>query len=519
MIRKKIVGLGIVIMGLIIAFGSTSTSCRKKDEINTSSSFKLKFSTDTVSFDTIFTTVGSVTRWLTVYNTSDKEVVISNIGVAGGMNSWFKMNVDGLSGNEQFDVEIPANDSIRIFTKITIDPNDESTPFIVEDAINFHVNGNEQKVRLEAWGQNANYIVADQFIRQGTRKLKYKIVAKAGETVHWTNEKPYLIYGGYATIDSDAKLIIEEGTQVYCYTNAGIWSYWDGSLEINGTKENPVVIQGHRLSGSNKEKAGQWDRIWILDGNQDSKINYAIIKEGKFGVQAEYIPRTGNGYMISQNKLDITNTIIENNVGTNMILRSFQVNANNLISGAAGQGGIVIEGGGNYDFRQTTVYNEFGSIYKGSGSRNNNPSFYVNNFIGDLDDANHLQMPLTFLNGNSIISGSARDELNIVLSDKEDNIPTIGFLNCYIRSNEFKPENYPNVFTDCIFDKNNNPGLVGKTDQSMNGKGEDYYNPTEDGQIRNKGNEAIGASVPLDLRGNNRAVPKPDLGALEYVAE
>ncbi|MBN1199267.1 MAG: hypothetical protein JXA23_07940, partial [Bacteroidales bacterium] len=63
-IRKQLL---FVLLAAVITFFS---SC-KKDKIDTAPSSTLSFSTDTLFFDTVFTTIGSVTQRLVVYNTND----------------------------------------------------------------------------------------------------------------------------------------------------------------------------------------------------------------------------------------------------------------------------------------------------------------------------------------------------------------------------------------------------------------------------------------------------------------
>ena len=93
----------------------------------------LEFTTDTVMFDTVFATVGSTTHNFRVHNRNKKSIVISSITLAGGTASKFRMNVDGITGSQLFDVEIPANDSIFIFVEVTIDQSSGNLPFIVKD--------------------------------------------------------------------------------------------------------------------------------------------------------------------------------------------------------------------------------------------------------------------------------------------------------------------------------------------------------------------------------------------------
>src|SRR3989304_7063497 len=88
-------------------------SC-KKDAIITDPSAKLEFSTDTVIFDTVFTTIGSTTHFLKVYNRNNKKIIISSIWLAGGNSSRFRMNVDGMPATYVTDIEIPKKDSLYI---------------------------------------------------------------------------------------------------------------------------------------------------------------------------------------------------------------------------------------------------------------------------------------------------------------------------------------------------------------------------------------------------------------------
>ena len=85
------------------------SSCRK-DNITTNPSDKLAFSTDTLTFDTVFTTLGSTTLYFTVHNPNSQKISISNIHLSGGENSIFRLNIDGQAINQAANVEIPANE-------------------------------------------------------------------------------------------------------------------------------------------------------------------------------------------------------------------------------------------------------------------------------------------------------------------------------------------------------------------------------------------------------------------------
>ena len=61
MLKSKYILFFLLTVGLF-------ASCRKEEKLTRSTSAKLEFSVDTVIFDTVFTTIGSATKQLKVYN-------------------------------------------------------------------------------------------------------------------------------------------------------------------------------------------------------------------------------------------------------------------------------------------------------------------------------------------------------------------------------------------------------------------------------------------------------------------
>src|SRR5690606_20476304 len=51
-------------------------------------------------------------------------------------------------------------DSLLVLVEVTIDPADQHTPFLVKDSLVFQTNGNQQDVKLTAWGQDAHFLQA-----------------------------------------------------------------------------------------------------------------------------------------------------------------------------------------------------------------------------------------------------------------------------------------------------------------------------------------------------------------------
>jgi hypothetical protein len=252
----------VLIVGVVFAFGG----CRKQ-RITDDPAAKLAFSVDTVQFDTVFTTLGSTTQLVKVYNRNNDAVVIDEIRLEGGSSSNFRVNVDGSPGAVFNAIELRGGDSLWVFVEVTVDPNAQNAPFVIEDALRFQTNGNDQVVRLIAWGQNAFY---------HGRPGRFTVLP-CSET--WTAERPHVVFGIVA-VDEGCNLTIGSGTQVHCYAKSGIYVY-RGSLDVQGMKDNEVCFQGSRLEPSYDDVPGQWG------------IELAFDFEGDFGVETATVVRGG----------------------------------------------------------------------------------------------------------------------------------------------------------------------------------------------------------------------------------
>jgi hypothetical protein len=158
------------------------SSCRR-DEITTDSSAKIEFSTDTLLFDTVFTTIGSVTKIVKVYNNNAQAIQIASIDLDGGSQSQFRINVNGDNGTHFENVFLEAGDSLFIFVEVTVDPTNSNTPYVIEDQILFNTNGNNQVVQLAAWGQDA-------YFHGGTTQNELYVLPCGAI---WNNDKPHVI--------------------------------------------------------------------------------------------------------------------------------------------------------------------------------------------------------------------------------------------------------------------------------------------------------------------------------------
>lgn len=372
-------------------------SCRK-DDLITDNGAKLRFSTDSILFDTVFVTIGSVTKNIRVYNDHDQAIRISSIRLAGGNSSRFRMNVNGLPGRDFTNTEIRANDSLWIFVEVTVDPNSQLTPYVILDSIVFETNGNIQDVNLAAWGQNANFFVAQ---KRNPNLPPYVILdTNLNSTTTWNDQLPYVIYGGFLVVDSSTTLRITEGTKIHFSNNAGLWVYKGGTLEVTGTKDKPVIFQGLRREETFAEEPGQWDRIWINDGGLNS-IDHAIIKNAFIGIQTETISEP-----LMTESLKLTNTYIRNCSGYGMLAFNFKITGWNNIIANCGLFNLYLTYGGDYEFTNCTFANFWDFGQRGT------PAVFLNDHT---DDQN---VPFTKAEfNNCIISGNIDNELVLDMAD------------------------------------------------------------------------------------------------------
>ena len=475
---------------MLVLFLLAFASCRKENQINPDSNLKLTFSADTVLFDTVFTSLGSATHQLKIYNPYSDDLKISSIRLVGGEASPFRFNLDGENATEFYDKIIPANDSLFSFLRVTINPTEANTPFVVEDELEFVTNGNTQRIKLLAWGQNAIYIVGDKVTNAIAGK--YKIVADSLQTTVWTPERPYVIYG-YALINSYGTLKIEAGTKVHCHQNSGIISWSDGQLIIDGTAENPVVIQGDRLESYYNDTPGQWDQIMLLDGRAgaDHRISHAIIRNGFIGINCQ------SALKVTECALRIDNTVIENQSGYGLYSILYAVEAKNFTIANCGTSNVWAFGG-DYRFVHGTIAN-----YWNGNDHKSCTAMTLLNCAKDGQTQEIFYYPFNMELGNCIVYGAQKDELVTHFGPDADS--TFHFDHCLV-----KTEKYANAtagFSHCLF--NLEPYFA---DYQRN----NLHIDSIASPVIGVGNPLFGNEVPHDLDGVSR-VGSPDLGAYQYV--
>ena len=385
---------------LVIGIYLTMTACRK-EQFTTNAADSVTVNTDTLWFDTVFTRakIGvplSVNKQIIVKNPSKKSIR-TRITLAGGAQSHFRLNVDGEPGHTFQNVEIFPEDSVFLFVEVHPDPNNNSpdfNPLIIRDSLLFNTNGNESKTILIGWGQDAHYIFRDSIETDTT----------------WRDTKLPIVVYGYCYVKPDVQLTIEKGVQVHFAPSS--WLFVEGKLDIKGSKEEPVLMQGDRLQPEWEERAGQWGGIWISYPSYGSTIEHATIKNGTVGVYCDSTPGLEGERNVTLRKTMIRNMSFDGISGKGSTLY-----AENCVSTNCGRFTFLGNEGGDYTLIHNTFYTG------GRDFSRQNPTFaYLSTRRDPLTNAILQRYTLKFNFLNNIIDGINSE--GEILGDLEGTIET-----------------------------------------------------------------------------------------------
>ncbi len=466
-----------------------------KEKFTTDPNDTLSFSTDTLSFDTVLTSISTVTRFIKVFNPHNLSISIDEIKLTGDNANFFRLNVDGITGDVIRNITILPNDSIYIFAEAVIDPDqpESISPFVIESEISFITNGNEQKVLLIAWGQNANYIPGPH-----TPNRISLLTCDMGEII-WDDPKPYVLYGTLL-IDS-CTLVLPPGLRLYVhggiannalgiYNEGLIYTFPNGRIRATGTIENPVIIRDDRIEPDHE---GEWAGIRLGPASGPHLFSHCVISSGTVGISAD-----------SASTVNIDHTMIAFTGGPGVFARHANATITNSLFFENGSQAIALTYGGNYDISYCTLAN-FG---------NDSEALLMNNFYcSDLlcTDGARFNKLISRVR-NSILIGSSTDETWMVdASDNTGDLFDVMMQNNIVVVDELlDPDNFPTFFeticTGCF------EWMQGDTlfvDMSENNYHLDTFSIAEMKAIPIPG-------IIDDLDGNPRDVVLPDIGCYEF---
>ncbi|RZJ36644.1 MAG: hypothetical protein EOO51_00585 [Flavobacterium sp.] len=485
------------------------SSCRKDFEFQASTG-DLQFSRDTVYLDTVFTNIGSSTYTLKVYNRSDNDINIPTIQLGKGLDSKYRMTVDGMTGTNGKifnNVELLAKDSLFIFIETTASIADANADdFLYTDQIRFDNGSNLQTVELVTLIQDAVFLYPQRFDDGTTETLQigedsiYGFFLDENDPIHgneytFTNEKPYVIYG-YAAVANGKTLNIQPGARVHFHDSSGIIVAQGGSLHVGApnttpTEANQVVFEGDRLEPGFSDVPGQWGAIWLTPGSIDNQFNNVTIKNAVIGLY------------IQQSDATLNNTQIYDCSNFGILAQTATITGQNVVANNAGQATLACTLGGSYAFRHCTFNNNWPSSKQAA--------VVVDNYYKDENNAVHAFALTQAQFDNCIIYGSNSREL--ALNKSTEAAFTYQFNNCLIKFINTGFEQHAEYqFTDPAFYNN----IVRNENPDFKDINQNELIIGAVSGANGIGNAAAAALVPYDLLGVPR-VGVVDAGAYQHI--
>jgi hypothetical protein len=449
-------------------------SCRKEN-FTAASSARLRTNTDSLHFDTVFTTSGSTSQVVKIFNDNKEGIHVSSVKLAGGISSPFKINVDGIPGPEVKKIDIAAEDSAYIFVTVTINPSAANLPFIVQDSIAISYNGNVNYIHLDAYGRNAHFFKNKRIISNET----------------WINDLPYVITGG-VTIDTNAILTIDKGVRIFMHADAPFVVH--GSLHASGEKwdSTRIVFSGDRLDEPYRDYPASYPGIVFTAPSSNNILEYVIVKNAYQAIVATD-PSPGTKLILRQCIIDNAYDIGLAGVNTGIV-------AENLLISNCGKNLVLVKGG-NYDFKHATI-----ASYSNAFIQHREPVCIISNYLSQ--------------NGIPVIANLNANFTNCIFWGEENGVADNEVVVLKQGSNAFNV-----VFNQVLWREKTQPsaisgvtvaGAINNTEpafDSVNNVKRFYsFRLQPNSPALNKG---VPTPVNLDLDGLPRPAGLPDLGAYE----
>jgi hypothetical protein len=391
-IKPSYIVLAISVISILLV----NISCKKTTMLT--SGGVLKFSVDTVKFDTVLTAAGSFTYSFVIYNIQNQEITLSSVTMQNGVSSYFHLNVDGYPcnpGSSVTNLKIAAHDSLYVFATVNIDSNKTNIPFYITDAMIATLNGKQFSVPFTAYGQNAHYIVGDSLFKP---------------TI-WDTIKPYVVIHTLV-VGPGASLTIPANCKVYMHQDGEIVVY--GQLNINyptnpAAPSDSVVFQGDRLDRQYfgyTGYPGEWCGIWFLQ-NSKGYISHTTFKNCGGGTPYyNYFTQAAAMEVDSGAVVRIDHSIIQNSISLGLLSFQGYLIANSCLVNTTGGQALAITQGGIDTLTNCTFANYGTSLV----SHANAGTVAILNYFTP-DGTNYYFGDLTAVMHNCIVYGSLDSEI------------------------------------------------------------------------------------------------------------
>jgi hypothetical protein len=457
-------------------FSLTMPGCKpREEELQTSGG--LAFSADTVKFDTVFTTLRTVTKRLWVYNRNPRAVNVDLISLDNSATSPYTLIINGDKKQVASGIYIRGNDSLLILVRAQLKDsgqNGVAKGLVVQESLNFRTNGQDQHVLLRSFGQNI-------YLHQNVQ------LACGPGGIVWTNDRPHVLYGS-VEVPTGCTLHIKPGTRIYAHAGAALIVH--GTLLVNApsdyapgtgptdtvkaTNANIVRFAGDRSGEAQYATApGQWTGILFDATSHGNIIRYAQIQNAAYGALLfnpgnlarqpdlllqnsiiRYISGASGNFagaatqLASYNLLGITE-------GAGILSLSGKVTAENTLFSDCYEYALRGYGGGSYSLNYCTIAN-----YPAASAVRKTASLTFTN-LSALDGNPRKPSGLTLSLQNSIVWGAIEDELS--LENYSEYKSNVAIRNSLLKTQLYKGEAdagdtpglgnpaYANVLSDPLF--------------------------------------------------------------------
>ncbi|MDW8415956.1 MAG: hypothetical protein RML92_00195 [Bacteroidia bacterium] len=462
--------------GLLLLFVN---SCRR--EILAPRPGELRFSRDTVRFDSLFSTLLSPTQRLWVYNPHPHPVRIKQIWLEKGEQSPYSFIFDGRVGPLRMDYILAAKDSAQVFIRLRDTTFSDAERY---DRLLFDTESGVQSVVLRT-------VLLAAYV--------YQDFGFDSAVVSLPSDKPIVI-DGFFYVGPNAHLRILPGTRLYF--SGRRWEsgplqgelksgmYVAGSLEVLGTSDSPVRMQGWRLEPYYASAAGQWQGLWFFPTSRQNKLLHTEILQSSIGVR---IDSAGDA---TAAKVYMESCIISDAANYGVVAQGFCpslpsqpiLHAVNTLMYRCGQACMAIIGGGKHRLIHCSLLYDQGDIRRGL------TSLLLTDFLRLSDQIQTY--PIDFMALNSVIWSSKEDAVSAELRSAN---PQQIYDHCALRQKETLPGS-GNIYPEKL-------GL---------GEAAKRYPIQANSPLIDAGRYDAAWSPTRDLAGRLRD-QHPDIGVYEYI--
>jgi len=503
------------IIGVLLAIALTK-ACDYDLSFSPAQTQDIRFSSDTVYLDTVFTSIGSSTYNLRIYNQANHNIKIGSIRLGQASDSQFRLNVDGMHGQDFNDVEILANDSIYVFIETTVNIKDyaaNAPEFLYNDQLLV----DEQTVELITLVKDAIFLYPKredgfkEMIPLGTDEEGNAFGIEGfyleDNELIFTNERPYVIYG-YAGVPSEKTVRFEAGARIHFHDNSGLIAAESSSVHVLGEQsadaemqEGEVIFEGDRLEPFFENIPGQWGAIWLTAGSTNHIFRHATIKNASVGILMDYNDETENPTLV------LEQTQIHNSSAVGLWAKTGHVRAVNSIFGNAGNASFFGNIGGSYEFTHCTFANYWNRSFRST------PAVILNDYV-PISETEDFVMPLEkAVFANCIIDGNQTVEFGV--EQKGDQELSFSLDHTALRFSTADETIYENPYYD-FSSSTLYPKLILNKQTAFHQPSTNDFRISQESEVIGLGKSTHAASVPVDLNGVDRT-NLPDLGAFQHL--